>query len=685
MKKRLGIVTLSEAVGLSYKENLEKIFGEDVEIFNFSFENSDFDNKNILDQIKSLDTILISTHSQYEILKNHLDKDFNIVIAKLTLSKEGYKILKSLKDVDIAMLVNLSIEMSIETIGLLYQLGFDNIKFIPVYPNMDKVPAVDVAITTGEMRFVPDDVKEVYDLGHRLIDESTIVELFISLGLEDHLTNKSVTEYFDTLVSYNVGVEHLLGKSNILKSQLDTLLSLMDKGVICVNKDNIIISCNGNAEHIVNINKSDMIGKNSREVLPEIDFSDKQIKDKLIEINGQYINMSSYPITGKNGKYNGAYAIIEDFQSKEDTQNKLRLQLMNKGHIAKYTIDQILGESKEIKEVRNLIRRMAKSKSSVLITGESGTGKELVAQAIHNLSYNKDKHFVAVNCASFNPSLLESELFGYEAGAFTGASKTGKKGIFEMANNGTLFLDEIGEMPIELQVKLLRVIEEREIMRVGGNEIIKVNLRIIAATNLDLETQIEKGLFRKDLYYRLNVLPINVPPLRERKEDIQLLINHFKNEIHGDFAISKKAMDFLKEYKWDGNVRELINCVKYLDNLGKATIEIDDLPHHIKKRISKDKDNDTKFLEAYSILNDKNYLVVLEILYDAFLNKEKLGRKSISQRAYERKYHLSEYDVKGILKELSQYRLINVSIGRGGSTISNKGINLMEEYEKQRK
>lgn len=682
MTKKLGIVTFSAAVGRSYKENLEKVFGDDVDIFDFSFENNNFDSQNIINQIKNLDTILISTYSQYEMLRNYLTDDFNVVIAKLTLSKKGYNILKSLTDVDTAMLVNLSPEMAAETIGLLYQLGFDYIKFIPVYPNMGKIPNIDVAVTTGEMRFVPQRAKRVYDLGHRLIDESTIVELFINLGLEEYLANKSVSEYFDTLVTYNIGVEYLLGKSNALKNQLDALLSLMDKGVIYANKDNIIVSCNGNAENIVRINKIDMLGKAANKILPEIDFSDKQIKDKLVKINGKYISLSCYPILEKDGKYNGSYAIIEDFQSKEDAQNKLRLQLMNKGHVAKYTIDQILGNSSEIEEVRNLIKRMAKSKASVLITGESGTGKELVAQAIHNLSNNKDKHFVAVNCASFNPSLLESELFGYEAGAFTGASKSGKKGIFEMANNGTLFLDEIGEMPIELQAKLLRVIEEREIMRVGGSEVIKVDMRIIAATNLDLEEQIQKGLFRKDLYYRLNVLPIYVPPLRDRKEDIEVLIEYFKNSMHGNFVITKETMNALKEYNWDGNIRELINCVRYLDNLEKSKIEIDDLPHHIRRRISNEVRRDLKFDQLDEILEDEKCLVVLEILHEAFLNREKLGRKTISQKAYNKRFNLSEYDVKSVLKKLSYYELTNSSRGRGGSVISPKGIEFLEALKK---
>lgn len=679
MKKKLGIITLSTEVGHAYKKQLSNVFGEEVEIYPFSFENNEIEDSNNIQDIKNLDVILISTYSQYEILKRYIHKDFNIVIAKLTLSKSGYDTLKSLKDVNTAMLVNLSLEMAIETIGLLYQLGFDNLEFVPVYPSMEKIPDLEVAITTGEMRYVPKNLKEVYDLGHRFIDESTIIELFVSLGLEKQLSNKTVTDYFDQIVSYNIGVEYLLSKSNILTYQFDTLLSLMDKGVIYVNKEYIIQSCNGSAEKIVHITQSNMVGKNAKDILPEINFYDSQIKNKLININGEYITLSIYEINGKDDTFNGAYAIIEDFQSKENAQNKLRLQLMNKGHVAKYNIHHIIGDSDKINKVKGLIKRMAKSDSSVLITGESGTGKELVAQAIHNLSHNKDKHFIAINCAAFNPSLLESELFGYEPGAFTGATKTGKKGIFEMANNGTLFLDEIGEMPIELQVKLLRAIQEGEIMRIGGSEVIKVHVRLIAATNLDLEAQVKQGLFRKDLYYRLNVLPINIPPLRDRKEDIELLLDYFIKKKKSKIFIHRETMDYLKDYYWDGNIRELINCVEYLDNLGESIIRIEHLPYHIKKSkkiLEKDISKNTK---DPIDLGDERAVIVLKILYEAFLERIKLGRKSISERAYKRNYPLSEYDVKAILKKLNDLELVDVSIGRGGSTISKKGIERIEK------
>jgi len=232
----------------------------------------------------------------------------------------------------------------------------------------------------------------------------------------------------------------------------------------------------------------------------------------------------------------------------------------------RYRFENIIAKSSKMQQVIEMIKVVAKSNATVLITGDSGTGKELVARAIHSQSYRKDKPFVAVSCAALPESLLESELFGHEKGAFTGAHAQ-RRGKFEVANRGTLFLDEIGEMSANIQVHLLRVLEERELTRVGGNELIKVDVRVISATNKDMRKAIASGQFREDLYYRLNVVTIELPPLRERKEDIPLLAEHFlakfavenQKEVIG---FSPEATDYLLKYDWPGNVRELENAVE---------------------------------------------------------------------------------------------------------------------------
>lgn len=243
----------------------------------------------------------------------------------------------------------------------------------------------------------------------------------------------------------------------------------------------------------------------------------------------------------------------------------------------------IVGESKPIKEVLSIVTKVAKSDTTVLIQGESGTGKELVARAIHNLSDRANQKFIAISCAALPESLLESELFGYERGAFTGAMRR-KEGRFELADGGTLFLDEIGDISLEMQVKLLRVVEGQEFERLGGKDLVKIDVRILAATNQDLEQRIQEKKFREDLYYRLNVISIVLPPLRERKDDILLLIDHFlkkySKKLNKEIAgITPKAKDILLNYSWPGNVRELENVIERGMVLCRSNVlDVFDLP-----------------------------------------------------------------------------------------------------------
>lgn len=248
----------------------------------------------------------------------------------------------------------------------------------------------------------------------------------------------------------------------------------------------------------------------------------------------------------------------------------------------------IIGESPKIKEIKDLIIKIANSQASVLLTGESGTGKEMFARAIHMCSKRKNKPFVAINCAALPQTLLESELFGYEKGAFTGALKQ-KKGKFEQANEGTIFLDEIGEMNIQTQSKLLRVLQEREYERVGGLETIKIDIRVITATNRDLEEAIKAGDFREDLYYRINVIPIHIPPLRERREDIPLLAEYFLKKFNVDYRknielISMEVIDIFMEYDWPGNIRELKNVIERAVAIAEPDVDIL-MPHHLRPQL----------------------------------------------------------------------------------------------------
>jgi len=267
------------------------------------------------------------------------------------------------------------------------------------------------------------------------------------------------------------------------------------------------------------------------------------------------------------------------------------------GDKTKIKFNDIIGNSDILNETKKIARIASKSSSTVLIQGESGVGKELFARAIHYESKNSNKPFVAINCAAIPESLLESELFGYVEGSFTGAMKNGKIGKFELATNGTIFLDEIGDLPIHLQSKLLRVIQEKEIRRIGSNNVVKINTRVIAATNKDLEKMVEENQFREDLYYRLNVIPLFVPSLRTRTEDVPLLVKYFLNKYNEKLnknviTIDKSVLNILETYSWKGNIRELENTIEFAINMTEGVnIDKNSLPKKLKK-VDKTSDNE---------------------------------------------------------------------------------------------
>jgi PAS domain S-box-containing protein len=455
----------------------------------------------------------------------------------------------------------------------------------------------------------------------------------------------------------------------------------MDKGIIIINSSGLIHSYNASTERIIGYRKEKMIGENALKLLPEIPYAEvlesgKEIKQKLIRINEGNMVVTVSPIINA-GILSGAVAMIDKFTEIEKKQHELRVQLIGKGHRAKYTFEDILGESPPIINCKKIAKRMASSDSSILIMGESGTGKELFAQAIHNESRRNGYQFVAINCAALPESLLESELFGYASGAFTGAKKEGKMGLFELAHKGTLFLDEIGEVSPTLQARLLRVLQERSFMQIGGEEVINVDVRIIAATNSDLKELMITKRFRQDLYYRLNVLPLKIPALRDRKEDIPTLVNEYKRKLNADFILSKEAEDELFSHEWQGNIRELINCVEYLNNIEEELIFAQHLP------LTSITSMDDTHTEGKANLVDKllsgggygisEYVFVLDKLEKSYLNRERTGRRSISKSSNDQAMFLTEQEVRSILLRFQDYGLTVISRGRGGTKITDLG------------
>jgi len=382
----------------------------------------------------------------------------------------------------------------------------------------------------------------------------------------------------------------------MVSAQRNIIIETISTGLILLDEADNVIQINKNALSMLNFTYEDVIGNNLFDLIsiddPNDDgfhFSQEAYEFYNKDTDIYYKNSNLPPV-----KFNMSTNFVKDSRGLRTgtvirlNEPKLIHKLVNKisGYQSSYTFDSIIGSSPAIRDMIDACNRVAKSSLNVLILGESGTGKELVAQSIHNASKYANGPFVAINCGALPKGLIESELFGYERGSFTGANKEGNPGKFELADGGTIFLDEVGDMPLDVQVSLLRVLQTKEIIRIGGKYPRKVNVRIIAATNRDLETLIEAKTFREDLYYRLNVFSIQVPPLRDRKQDIIELANHFIDNFASskgrNLRLSQEVSSLLIKYPWYGNVRELENAIERAVNI---TDEDEILFEHLPKSI----------------------------------------------------------------------------------------------------
>lgn len=389
---------------------------------------------------------------------------------------------------------------------------------------------------------------------------------------------------------------------NLTKIVLDSL----HEGILIINKEDIVLYVNPAYTQITGVAYTTIVGKKLNDIrsgamLPNVVRSgNKLLRVKRKTEDTEYIvNMTPIIVDGEiiGGisiviELTDAYKLSEQLEKSNEEINKLKHEIKN-AHKAKYTFEDILAvDELSIKTIK-YGKKIAKSDLPVNICGESGCGKELYAHAIHNESMRKHEPFVVVNCANLDRQLLESELFGYEEGSFTGALKGGKRGLFEVANGGSIFLDEIAEMDYSLQSKLLRVLQENSIRKIGGVEEIPVNVRIISATNKYLEKMVVDGKFRQDLYYRIKVFPLHIHPLRDRRDDIRGLVRIFMEDVQRQFKrnveMTREALDMLYSYEWPGNVRELENAMGFAANMTEDfLIDVNHLPKHIQVGGEKD-------------------------------------------------------------------------------------------------
>jgi PAS domain S-box-containing protein len=388
-------------------------------------------------------------------------------------------------------------------------------------------------------------------------------------------------------------------KQKEIQSTLKAIINSTDDAISVVNENGVHTLVNDAYTRLIGLSKQDVLGKSSTIDIAEGESMHMKVLKTKKTVHGvrmkvgpnkKDVLVNVAPVIVE-GELRGSVAVIHDLSEIRNLTDELNRVKKRVRHLeAKYTFDDIVGKSRTMIIAKEQALKAAITPATVLLHGESGTGKELFAHAIHNHSDRKNRQFIRVNCSALTETLLESELFGYESGAFTGASKKGRKGLFEEADRGTIFLDEIGMMSMNLQAKLLRVLQEKEIVRVGGNEPINIDVRIISATNINLENAVKNGQFREDLYYRLYVIPIFIPPLRNRKEDMGPLVENIIRKCNQEFGrnikgVSSEVITILENYPWPGNIRELENVIERAVINMKLT-EYILRPNHIPEFIS---------------------------------------------------------------------------------------------------
>lgn len=674
--KTITIISLGDETGDSLKIQLKSILKENIKIEYYSMYDKTIN-------IKESDLIIFSSKDVANLFLNKVSNIKNYVIVKRVIQYELLDKLFALKKGTNVSLVNDTKETCEIAIRQLIGHGAEHLIYHPYYPGIENYELQSIAITPGEEKFVPKGVKKVINIGTREIDIVSIMEIIINLGDLDIYQDLLSSYFYRKIVKQYKKYVNISNKSTKLTRILKDILDNSTEGIIYTNAKDEVLVCNKVSMNMLGY-KVDIIGKNIYKVFPNLN------KD-ITTINENEIFISTKTIYSKN-ELMGYMIILETSSVIEKLDEERRRKKRYNKSYAKYTFKDMIGNNDTLNKMIKLSKKISKTKSTILIQGESGTGKEILAQSIHNESDRKDNPFVAINFSALSENLLESELFGYEEGAFTGAQKGGKVGLFKKAHKGTIFLDEIGDAPYHFQTRLLRVLQEREITPVGSCEAIPIDVRIIAATNKDLVEEVKNNKFREDLFYRINVMPLYTISLRDRKDDIELLIKYYLKK-HKVFIplnefVEENVINFLNEYSWPGNIRELVNIVEFLVNIKENNIKIklEDLPKYMFRILSKGKflnidtidkaksyDKDSKEIVRNLELNENEQWVLYQIY-----KQTGIGRRGIFKVAKDNNLDLGEGRIRGILNKLKENEYIEINRGIKGTKILDKGTKLIE-------
>lgn len=671
------ILILTKEIDLYYtfRDNIREVFGNEIRLRSNHF---------LPVHLEDVDLILSSAPDS--LVEDFIDFEKTkapMLIANRSIDFKKLEKLFELPKATRCLLVSNDEAIAYESVTMLKYLGFDYLDFYAYSPDMEHLPDlknIDVAITHGLANLVPADLESVIDLGNRRLDLSTLFDISKLLKRNFDHAHHITMGYVKNFARIGRELANSVRNENYFNSSLQAVLNAVQDGVVFIDSEGHVSLFNEEAGNILGIDGQDILHKHYADVLHEFQM-DKVMETKqpiprqLVQVRGLNLLVTLNPIL-LDEAFSGIVLVFQDVTHVERMEQEIRKKKLQTGLTTKYSFDDNIGSGQMITETQHIAKRLAKSDYTILITGESGTGKEIFAQSIHEYSSRNKGPFVAVNFAGISESLAESELFGYEEGAFTGARKGGKAGLFELAQNGTIFLDEIGDAPLKIQAAILRVLQERQVMRVGGNKVIPINVRIIAATNKNLEEMVRNGEFRDDLFFRLNQLPLRIPSLSERREDIPDLINYFLAQKNSQLHFPRDVMDQLSSYRWPGNVRELESLVTYLSVIVNGPeVSLTDLPSKIKENSLPDLQTE-KIIRLLEHSGDTNvFKDILECLSITQSENTGIGRSTLQAMLSDK---ISESRLRTKLEVLKKYGLIETGIKKQGTRITKLGAKIIE-------
>lgn len=579
-------------------------------------------------------------------------------------------------------------ELEVGALEVMHQLrskGVDHVEYIPYWEGCGKdINGISVALSPGMFQFCPPGIQDYIDIRRRHLSVGTFIQLLQRLGFGFSYLERLMEYHSNLLFQTYRRLSDQHARTLQLQKTLETMFSNMTDAIL-FSEAGMIAECNHLAEKLFQAKREYLVERSLSEVLgKEFETHDGPGASYVLTIRkNKYLCTRTDVADSLDGGRDTRLYTIKSVSDLENMEAHVRNLLHSKeGKKPKHFFSDIIAVSPSMQRAIASAREMARSPlgASILITGESGTGKEMFAQAIHNASDRAGYPFVAVNFGAIPENLVESELFGYESGAFTGASKTGKQGLFEVARYGTIFLDEIGDASPYIQARLLRVLEERDLMRLGGVKTIPVDVRVIAATNRDLQEMCREGTFRPDLYHRLNTFPLKIPPLRERSECLEAMLTHFQSNYLRKREFSAEALRCIYQYTWPGNARELKNLIDFLTlKPGRDQIEFDDLPYDLQNahldRQARDIDFD--FLPALREQAPLETAIALLSLISAHTDRP-LGRTRLIAKLAERGMRLSDARCRSLTDFLANRALLEKGRTKQGMRLTRKGKDMLD-------